>query len=222
MAAMQNEYWDGVAASKTFSHPLRTEWLKEFLGPKYAEATILDYGCGYGRTVGELAERGFGNVIGADFSAGMLARSRELLPQAQLVQCDGLTLPFASASIDAVLLFALLTCIPETHIQKQLLAEIYRVLRPGGIIYISDLLINEDERNQDRYRENVTKFGCYGVFELPEGVVVRHHTREWIAELLRNFQAEGFEPSEVTTMNGNRSAAFQYVGRKLNLSEHKP
>jgi hypothetical protein len=58
------------------------------------------------------------------------------------------------------------------------------------------------------------KFGCYGVFELPEGVVVRHHTREWIDELLRDFRSQKFEPFEVTTMNGNLSAAFQYVGRK--------
>lgn len=222
MSATQNEYWDGVAASKTFSHPLRTEWLKESLGPNQAEAAILDYGCGYGRTLSELREAGFHNSIGADFSAAMLARSRELLPQAQLVRCDGLTLPFAPASIDAVLLFALLTCIPESHVQKELVAELYRVLRPGGIVYISDLLINEDERTQVRYRENAAKFSCYGVFELPEGVVVRHHTREWMAELLRDFQSVRFEPFEVTTMNGNRSAAFQYVGRKPNLSEHQP
>ncbi|HEV7397436.1 MAG TPA: methyltransferase domain-containing protein [Pyrinomonadaceae bacterium] len=222
MTTTQNEYWDGVATSKTFSHPLQIEWLREFLGPDYAAAVILDYGCGYGRSLSELSEAGFHNSIGADFSAGMLARSHQLVPQAQLIRCDGHTLPFASASIDGVLLFALLTCIPESPVQKQLLAEVFRVLRPGGIVYISDLLINEDERNQARYREFALKFSCYGVFELPEGVVVRHHTKEWIDELVRGFRPEKFEPFEVTTMNGNRSAAFQYVGRKPKPDEHQP
>ncbi len=50
-------------------------------------------------------------------------------------------------------------------------------------------------------------------FELPEGVVVRHHRKEWIEELTGSFAQLEFEPFEVTTMNGNKSAAFQYLGR---------
>jgi len=29
--------------------------------------------------------------------------------------------------------------------------EVMRVLRPGGLLYLSDLLINDDPRNQERY-----------------------------------------------------------------------
>jgi hypothetical protein len=52
------------------------------------------------------------------------------------------------------------------------------------------------------------------VFELPEGVTVRHHRREWIEEIMTPFQQLEFELFTVTTMNGNSSAAFQYLGRK--------
>ena len=65
-----------------------------------------------------------------------------------------------------------------------------------------------------RYERDAEAYGCYGVFELPEGVVVRHHQREWIAELMSPFEELEFEPFTVTTMNGNASNAFQYLGRK--------
>lgn len=205
-------YWNRVAPEKRFSHPLRLDWLVRYL--QNAEATILDYGCGYGRTLAELSAASYENIFGADFSQAMLARARDEVPGARLVQNDGLSLPFTSESFDLVLLFAVLTCVPDGSDQRALLAEADRVLRPGGIVYISDLLINDDPRNRQRYEAFATAYGCYGVFELPEGVLVRHHTEEWIEELTNPFQQLEYDPFTVTTMNGNASAAFQYLGRK--------
>ena len=97
--------------------------------------------------------------------------------------------------------------------QRGLFAEVQRILRPGGLVYISDLLLNTDSRNVHRYKQFVEQFGAYGVFQLPEGVVVRHHSEEWIQSLTEAFDRLEYEPFTVTTMNGNTSAAFQYLGR---------
>lgn len=43
----QIPYWDCAAATKTFTHPLHLPWL----GGISKHAAILDYGCGYGRTL---------------------------------------------------------------------------------------------------------------------------------------------------------------------------
>lgn len=204
-------YWDGVAQHKRFSHPMRLEWLERDLDTR---ARILDYGCGYGRTLEDLAQAGYQNVVGVDFSKAMLARCRQGFPGVNLIRNDGRTLPFESASIDAVLLFATLTCIPQNEAQRALIAEVERVLRPGGLLYISDLLLNEDMRNCERYERDAGVYGTFGVFELPEGVVVRHHRREWIKELTASFAQLEYEPFRVITMNGNTSAAFQYLGRR--------
>jgi SAM-dependent methyltransferase len=211
----QVDYWDRVAAEKKFSHPLRFDWLSRELGGSYKEATVVDVGCGYGRTLRELSLAGFQRLIGIDFSAAMLDRCQDEMPSAVVIQSDGHTLPLASDSVDALLLFAVLTCVPDDQDQINLLSEVRRVLRPEGLVYISDLLVNDDARNQARYEQYETTFDCYGVFELPEGVVVRHHRKEWIDELTGEFKQIAFEPFEVTTMNGNKSAAFQYLGRKL-------
>lgn len=205
-------YWNRVAGEKRFSHPLRVDWLAKYL--KNPQATVLDYGCGYGRTLTELSQSGYQNLSGVDFSEAMLARARVEVPQATLTRNDGRGLPFQNDCLDAVLLFAVLTCIPAGDEQRSLVAEVERVLRPGGLLYASDLLVNNDQRNRERYSQYAEAYGCYGVFELPEGVVVRHHEREWIGDILSPFEQLESEPFTVTTMNGNVSAAFQYLGRK--------
>lgn len=215
----QVSYWDRVAQQKRFSHPLRLEWLECYLD---SGARILDYGCGYGRTLFEMAQAGYQNVVGVDFSEAMLARCRQEFPQMSLIRNDGRTLPFESDSIDAVLLFATLTCIPQNEAQRALMAEVERVLRPNGLLYISDLLLNEDTRNRERYERYREAYDAFGIFELPEGVVVRHHSREWIEELTGSFAQLEYEPFSVITMNGNTSAAFQYLGRREHLTRRAP
>ena len=211
MLSRRFSYWDRVAHEKRFSHPLRLDWLARYLNQL---ARILDYGCGYGRTLAELSQAGFQNLVGVDFSEAMLARARATVPRPGLVRNDGRTLPFQNDSFDALLLFAVLTCIPDGNEQRSLLTEAERVLRSGGLLYVSDVLVNNDQRNRERYERDAEKYKCYGVFELPEGVVVRHHRKEWIAEITAPFQQLGYEPFTVTTMNGNASSAFQYLGRK--------
>jgi SAM-dependent methyltransferase len=216
ISSAQVLYWDSVAGGKRFRHPLRLAWLKRLKGPR---ARILDFGCGYGRTLAELASAGYGNAIGVDFSSRMLTCCRSQLPDVGLVQNCGQTIPLQKHSVDLVLLFAVLTCIPRDEDQRALLCEIRRVLRPGGLLYISDLLLNLDLRNLERYDRYAEEYGTYGIFELPEGVVMRHHQKGWIEELTGSFGQLEFELFEVTTMNSNKSAAFQYLGRALQSHE---
>ncbi|MDD9150850.1 methyltransferase domain-containing protein [Sporolactobacillus sp. CQH2019] len=90
---------------------------------------------------------------------------------------ETIKLPFEDNSIDAVLLLAVLTCVYKDQEQDSILNEIKRVLKPNGIIYINDFLLNDDERILTRYKKYKDKYKTYGVFELPEGAILRHHNR---------------------------------------------
>jgi SAM-dependent methyltransferase len=94
----QNGYWDRVAREKRFSHPLQLNWLTRHLVSKREESTILDYGCGYGRTLAELRLAGYHKIIGVDFSAGMLARCRLEQPGSLLARNDGRNFPLTNGS----------------------------------------------------------------------------------------------------------------------------
>lgn len=117
-------------------------------------------------------------------------------------------------SVDAVTLCAVLTCIADNEGQIKLLEEVRRVLKPGGYLYVNDFLLNEDERNRERYAKFQEKYGNYGVFELPEGAVVRHHLMEWVRDSLAAFESVVLEETEYVTMNGNRSKGYYFLGRK--------
>ena len=75
-------------------------------------------------------------------------------------------------------------------------------------------MINNDERNIRRYKEYESKYNNYGVFELPEGAIVRHHNKIWVKESLKIFTEIEFKEIEYTTMNGNKSNGYYYLGKK--------
>ncbi|MDO4574640.1 MAG: class I SAM-dependent methyltransferase [Planctomycetia bacterium] len=204
------DYWNAVAAEKHFTTEFPESLLESFV-PK--EAAILDVGCGYGRTLGMLKRRGYRNLQGVDFSEKMVARGRKELPEIPFQTADGERLPFDVDSFDGVILFAVLTCIVEDSRQERLIAEVRRVLRPGGVLLVNDFLLNDDPRNRKRYQA-AEKYGTYGVFELPEGVTLRHHDREHLRELLSPFVERLFLPVVFATMNGHESRGFCYVGEK--------
>ena len=203
-------YWSRVARTKTFTHPLDLDLIDAHL-PR--DGAVLDLGCGYGRLTAELHDAGWPNVCGADRASGMIEAARERRPDLAFTRLTDDALPWSAAHFDAVLLFSVLTCIPEAPAQDHLLAEIRRVLRPNGLLYVSDLFLQTDERNVDRYRDGLRRFGTHGVFELDEGVRLRHFEAARIDELLRGFQVVDRREREFVTMNGNRAHGFQILGR---------
>ena len=207
----QKEYWNEVSATKEFTIPINTELFTKYVAK---DNLILDVGCGYGRVLNELYESGYRNLIGFDFSRGMIERGRSQFPDLDLREMKDEKIELPDNSVDAVILFAVLTCIYKDDEQKNLISEIRRVLKPGGVIYIGDYLLGEDERNIKRYEQFAPVFDTYGVFELPEGAICRHHSQEYIESLLKNFETLEFSPTFYVTMNGHTSKGFCYFGRK--------
>lgn len=161
------------------------------------ESKILDVGCGYTRTLNELYQLEYKDLIGLDFSTSIIERGKNNFPHLDLMPMDVEIIPLEDSSVDAIILFAVLTCIVKNDEQKKLIDEILRVLKPGGILYFNDFLINGDERNIARYYKYLSKYDNYGVFELPEGAVLRHHNIEWIKELLLDFNEASFPRNQL-------------------------
>ncbi len=209
--AKRNRYWDTQAETATFTLPVDVDRIEGHLP---YDARILDFGCGYGRTLRALLEAGFSEACGVDPSAGMVERCKSELPAATVSTFDGLPMSYASASFDAVLVVAVLTCLPEDGEQQALVDEAQRLLKPGGYLYISDFLLNDDTRNRERYEAGHSRFGTYGVFSLPDGAVHRHHERSHLAQLLASFDEIEYLEFAAFTRNGNPSNAFTTVARR--------
>lgn len=102
-------------------------------------AHVLDVGCGTGPQSRTLAAwPGVGEVVGVDQLEPFLERARELavdIPNVSFQQADARKLPFEDASFDVVVLHTLLTHVPGA---EDVLADVHRVLRPGGQVAIYD------------------------------------------------------------------------------------
>lgn len=207
----QKLYWNDVAYKKEFQTPFHFEEFSKYVAK---DAVILDVGCGYGRTLEQLHQNGYRNLIGIDFSEKMIERGKELYPYLDLRVKAGEKIALEAASCDAVILFAVLTCIIDDQEQTDLLKDIERVLKPGGIIYINDFLLNTDERNVTRYNAFSEKYRKYGVFELPEGAIVRHHAMDWVEKCVEPFEQLVLNQVSFITMNGNQSNGYYYLGLK--------
>jgi len=208
----QLDYWNRVGPHKPFSFPVNVDRIRQLLP---LESRILDFGCGYGRVLELLRAHGYSDLIGFDPATAMIAAARDRCPDIMFRELtDPPHLPLADASADAVLLFAVLTCVTTDAGQREIINEISRVLRPDGLVYVSDFWLQKDPRNLLRYEEGFAKYGLYGVFDLPEGVTVRHHDLRWIEELLSGYQLVALDEIQVMTMNGHQAAGFQLFGRR--------
>jgi ubiquinone/menaquinone biosynthesis C-methylase UbiE len=117
-----------------------------------ASARLLDVGCGTGRFLREVkANYPRLDVTGLDLSAHYLAVARrELRPwsRARLVVGAAESMPFADGQFDAT------TCIYLFHelppgVRRSVVAEIRRVLKPGGVLVFVDSLQPGDEPDYD-------------------------------------------------------------------------
>jgi malonyl-CoA O-methyltransferase len=99
--------------------------------PDVAGLTVLDAGCGTGRYLRLMRERG-ATAIGVDLSAPMLARA--YADGASVARGSVCALPIDSTSIDTVICGLVLGDVPQL---ETALGEIARVLRPGGCVVYS-------------------------------------------------------------------------------------
>lgn len=206
--SFQKEYWNKVAPAREFTTPLDGGVVHTYIDKK---ARILDYGCGYGRSLDELHRLGYTNLIGFDIAGKMVLRGRKQFPHLDLQVQKGHAIGLPDQSIDVVLLFAVLTCVVEDQALENVIREIQRLLRPGGYLLINDFLLNEDERNIRRYRRFESKYGEYGIFELPDGGVLRHFGEERIFSLCSRMEVVRYEKTRFTTMNGNPANGFNLL-----------
>ncbi|WBU36988.1 bifunctional demethylmenaquinone methyltransferase/2-methoxy-6-polyprenyl-1,4-benzoquinol methylase UbiE [Homoserinibacter sp. YIM 151385] len=95
---------------------------------------ILDVAAGTGASAAAYAKHG-ASVVAVDFSAGMIEEGRRRHPGIEFVEADAMKLPFGDDEFDAVTISFGLRNVSQPRIA---LADMYRVLKPGGRLVICE------------------------------------------------------------------------------------
>lgn len=110
----------------------------EVVGPILAgfpAGDALDAACGTGRHAARLAALGH-RVVGVDANESMLAVARDKVPGADLRRGSLTALPLGDATVDLAVCSLALSHVPDL---APALAELARVVRPGGHVVCSDM-----------------------------------------------------------------------------------
>ena len=101
---------------------------------RVAHARVLDVGCGTGLLAARIASELDANVVGCDFSRGMLDQAAGHERATKLVQASALALPFRDGTFDAVVSTEAFHWFPD---QAAALRQFRRVLAPDGHLFVS-------------------------------------------------------------------------------------
>jgi len=130
-----NAYFERQLAKSDAKIAWQYDRMLTFPTHAYERATsVLDVGCGAAPGLRYLHQRGIA-AVGCDVSAAALTAARRVLPEAHLVRCDlDRGMPFASGCFGLVLMSEIVEHVADLRL---VLAEIRRVLRPGGLFVLT-------------------------------------------------------------------------------------
>jgi SAM-dependent methyltransferase len=181
--SLADRYWE---AQREYRGPA-PEPLAGFVRELAPAGSVLDLGCGDGRLTVELRAR---EVTAADVSLVALKRARRRLPEATIVLLEpGKRMPFEDESFELVL------CADTIHqVQDvaQLVADVKRVLEPGGMFAVTA------PAHGRRTGWSVLRRGFGRVFD-PRGQSLRFLSRKSLGDLL---DLAGFHSIQIGRKDG--------------------
>ncbi len=127
-----------ICSSGRWQRIVERELLPWGLGEAELGDDMLEIGPGFGATTRVLAGRAPTLTV-LELDEGYCERlRRELADRVTIVQGDATAMPFADGRFSAVVCFTMLHHLPSPQAQDRLLAEVARVLRPGGLFAGTD------------------------------------------------------------------------------------
>lgn len=155
------EVYDKIAPLFATTRQYLWDDLKPFVKYLKPNQKVLDIGCGTGRLYQIFAKfQDSLDYVGLDQSEGQLEEAKRDFPNNKYVQAEMTKLSFEGSSFDLIFCIATLHHLPDETTREEALSEMYRVLKPGGRVFMT---------NWNLYSDSAKKTVEKGKWEETEG-----------------------------------------------------
>jgi ubiquinone/menaquinone biosynthesis C-methylase UbiE len=184
-----NSFENWFCASGLWRYLTERRWLPWALEGADLGEHVLEVGAGPGAATAELARR-VRSVTSLEYSHDFCVRLHSRVAAASVVQGDASTLPFLSQTFSSAIAVLVLHHLRSRDAQDRAFAEIFRVLKPGGVFVAIEI--------QDGWLTRVTHFRSTFVPVSTDGLESR-------------LRAAGFSNVSVS----NRSGAIRICAERI-------
>jgi len=215
-ADQQSQYWSKVASKYDYVVDLQIggktlSLIRERLAKEKRLGTLVEFGCGTGFYTGVLSEKA-DSVVATDISSGMLAVAKEQIKaenvKFQLEDCQKTSFP------DAAFDTAFSSLVIHFTEPEKMLAEMRRVLKPGGTLIITNLdpsALNIVNRIRCAARVIYNGLARYRV-KPPKGSASHLLSEEQLCGLLRKSGFEVLGRETVSDRSRSSNIPVDYIG----------
>jgi ubiquinone/menaquinone biosynthesis C-methylase UbiE len=174
------ENW--FCASRLWQNFTERKWLPWALESTNLGEHVLEVGAGPGAATAELARRAR-RVTSLEYSHNFCVKLHTRVPAAGVVQGDVSVLPFASKTFTSAIAILVLHHLRSSDAQDRAFAEIFRVLKPGGVFVALEI--------HDGWLARVAHFRSTFVPVLPDSFSSRLHAAGFSNVSVKS-RSEGF------------------------------
>ncbi|MFH2205131.1 MAG: class I SAM-dependent methyltransferase [Elusimicrobiota bacterium] len=141
MSRINTDGWneDSVVLIESPLAKLHRAWMMSLLGfhrlVPDKQARILDLGCGSGPFLAYFARRGYRRLCGIEPDSALIGNIPKYVG-AEVKNCPAEQIEFADSTFDVVFIYCVLHHLKDEDAYRAACAEVLRVLKPGGHIFI--------------------------------------------------------------------------------------
>lgn len=199
--------------SSSFTTPFPSEHILSNIS---IEKPVLDIGCGYGRVLRYLQDKGFRNLYGFDISKSFVDKATSECPNAHIFVSDfnSFSNKINNQHFDLVLMMGVIEYILSDKEQDNLFKKVAEILAPNGIVLIETFILDV-HAHWKQYLPGYFRTLHWGRFKNSKGFECHHQSPETLINIVSKYMLIDLsEPSIYKTWSGSKNNGHLFILKK--------